>query len=75
MTPDFCAQAISHTLRCAWAHPELAALLDSCSARLPHPPGSGSAQHKHEDTYIEGNLLVGLFQQRDSVTLGTLKWR
>lgn len=35
MTPDFCTEAISHTLRCAWAHPELTAVLDSCSACLP----------------------------------------
>lgn len=27
MTPDFCAEAISHTLRCAWARPELTAVL------------------------------------------------
>lgn len=36
MTPDFCTEAISHTLRCAWASPELTAVLDSCSACLPH---------------------------------------
>lgn len=36
MTLDFCTEAISHTLRCAWACPELTAALDSCSACLPH---------------------------------------
>lgn len=34
MTPDFCTEAISHTLRCAWACPELNAVLESCSAKM-----------------------------------------